>query len=96
MKVQSVYLFFFLALSIVSSYGCSILPRVSVEQAWSENYAFASGTQANDPAIIDGNPETIGQSQYVEGSADVVRDHSAPSEAVVILPEPKPIHRVVI
>ena len=82
----------FVAIAISAS-GCGGLTAV---QTWSENYALMPGTQANDPAIIDGNPQTIGQSQYIESSSDTVRGLSAGSESVVLLPEPKALHRIKI
>ena len=54
------------------------------------------GVQANDPAIVDGDLKTIGQSQYVEASADVIQSHHASSESVIFLPVSKSIHRVVL
>lgn len=89
MKMQSIPLFLVLVLNIVSVYGCA-------GQTWSKNYALADGVEANHPAIIDGDPETIGQSQLIENSGDSIRSYSAPSESVVLLPTPKSIHRVVI
>jgi hypothetical protein len=96
MKFQSTATYLFLSFSIVSSYGCAAIQGFSAGQEWSENYALIEGAQANDPAVIDGNVRTIGQSQQVEISADVVQSHHASSESVVLLPEPKSIHRVVV
>lgn len=94
MKLQSAFAYFFLAFSLVSSYGC--VTGLITEQTWSENYALIEGVQANDPAIVDGDLKTIGQSQYVEPSSDVVQSHHASSESVILLPDPKSIHRVVV
>ena len=71
-------------------YGCSL------SQQWSENYALLPGVTASDPAIIDGNSETIGQSQRKKGSGSVVTDLDIPSEAIVYLPEKKSLYRIVI
>ncbi len=65
-------------------------------QQWSENYARLPGAKANDPAIIDGKLETIGQSQRKKGSGSVVTDLDIPSEAIIFLPEKKAIYRIVI
>ena len=54
------------------------------------------GVQANDPAIVDGDLKTIGQSQYVETSGDIIQLYNAESESVILLPVPQTIHRVVI
>ena len=71
-------------------YGCNLA------QQWSENYALLPGVTASDPAIIDGKPETIGQSQRKKGSGSVVTDLDIPSEAIIYLPEKKSVYRIVI
>ena len=71
-------------------YGCNLA------QQWSENYALLPGVTASDPAIIDGKPETIGQSQRKKGSGNVVTDLDIPSEAIIYLPEKKSLYRIVI
>ena len=71
-------------------YGCNLA------QKWSENYALLPGVTANDPAIIDGNTETIGQSQRKKGSGSVVTDLDIPSEAIIYLPEKRSVYRIVI
>ncbi len=96
MKLQSTFAYLFLAFSIVSFYGCTTVPGFIADQTWSENYALMAGVQANDPAIVDGDLKTIGQSQYVEASSDVIQSHHASSESVILLPVPKSIHRVVL
>ena len=70
--------------------GCSLA------QEWSENYALLPGTTASDPAFIDDNRETIGQSQRKKGSGSAGTDLDIPSEAIVHLPEKKSIYRIVI
>ena len=94
MKLQSNFVYLFLALTLVSSYGCAT--GLITEQTWSENYAIMEGVQANDPAIVDGDLKTIGQSQYAEVSPDVVQSAHASSESVIFLPTPKALHRLVV
>ncbi len=94
MRLQSTFAYLFFAFNLVSLYGCTT--GLIADQTWSANYALMEGVQANDPAIIDGDLKTVGQSQYVEPSSDVVQSHHASSESVIFLPAPKSIHRVVI
>lgn len=94
MRLQSIYVYLFLASSFVSLYGCTA--GLIADQTWSENYALMEGVQANDPAIVDGDLKTIGQSQYAEASADIIQSHHASSESVIFLPVSKSIHRVVV
>ena len=96
MKLQSTLAYLFLAFSIISSYGCATVPNFIGEQTWSENYALLEGVQANDPAIVDGDVKTIGQSQYAEASSDAVQSSHASSESVILLPAPQSIHRIVM
>ena len=96
MNFQSTTIVFLVMLSIASSYGCAGLQGFSAEQQWSNNYALADGARANDPAIIDGNVRTVGQSQYVESTGDMVMSFGSQSESIITLPEPKSLHRVVI
>ena len=96
MRFQLTFVYLFLAFSLVLFCGCTTVPGFIADQAWSENYALMEGVQANDPAIVDGDPKTIGQSQYVEASPDVVQSAHASSESVIFLPVPQTIHRVVI
>ena len=71
-------------------YGCNLA------QQWSENYALLPGVTASDPAIIDGKPETIGQSQRKKRSGSAVIDLDIPSEAIIYLPEKRSVYRIVI
>ena len=71
-------------------WGCTL------KQEWSENYALLPGVTANDPAFIDNDPQTIGQSQRKKGSGSAGTDLDIPSEAIVYLPEKKSIYRIVI
>ena len=96
MKHESALLYLLLVLSVVSFYGCTAAPAFIADQTWSENYTLMEGVQANDPAIVDGDLKTIGQSQYAEASSDTVQSHHASSESVIFLPDPQSIHRIVM
>ena len=96
MNFQSAMAVLTLVLVIISSYGCLGLQGFSAEQQWSNNFVLADGVRANDPAIIDGNVRTVGQSQYVESTGDMIMSYGSQSESIVTLPEPKSIHRVII
>ena len=96
MKLEAAFSYLFLLLSVFSFYGCTAAPAFIVDQTWSENYALMEGVQANDPAVIDGDLRTIGQSQYAEVSSDVVQSNHASSESVIFLPAPQSIHRIVM
>ncbi len=94
LRLQICYLF--IGLSVILICGCAALQGISAGQQWSENYALLEGVRANDPAIIDGNIKTVGQSQYVESSSGTISSFATQSESIIILPEPKSIHRIVI
>ena len=96
MKRESALIYLLLVLSVVSFYGCTAAPAFIADQTWSENYTLMEGVQANDPAIVDGDLKTIGQSQYAEASSDTVQSHHASSESVIFLPDPQSIHRIVM
>ena len=96
MKVQSALSHHFLALPIVLFCGCVAGSGFIGEQTWSENYSLIDGVQANDPAIVDGDLKTIGQSQYAEASSDTVQSNHASSESVILLPASRSIHRIVM
>ena len=96
MKRESTLIYLLLVLSVVSFYGCTAAPAFIADQTWSENYALMEAVQANDPAIVDGDLKTIGQSQYAEASSDTVQSHHASSESVIFLPAPQSIHRIVM
>lgn len=87
---------FFVMSIIVSSSGCAGFQGMSAKQNWSTNYSLVEGAESNDPAIIDGHVGTLGQSQYVESTGDAIMGMAAQSESIIMLPEPKSIHRVVI
>lgn len=71
-------------------YGCVL------SQEWSENYALQPGVAASDPSFIDGNMETVGQSQRKKSHAMQAATLDVPSEALVHLPEKRSIYRIVI
>ncbi len=73
-----------------------LLTACVVSQQWSENYALVDGVKANDPVIVDGNLNTIGQSQLKKGSGSLDLDRWQNSESIIILPEKKKIYRVTI
>lgn len=92
--------FVIILICVTSIIGCnSLLKTLVKEQQWSENYALAEGVEANDPAFIDGDLRTIGESQFPERNPRgglVTGSDFPPSEAVVILPEKKNIYKIVI
>lgn len=73
-----------------------ILTACLVSQQWSENYALMEGVKANDPVIVDGNLNTVGQSQMKKGSGSLDLDRWQNSESIIILPEKKKIYQVTI
>ena len=73
-----------------------LLTACLVSQQWSKNYALMDGVKANDPVIVDGNLNTIGQSQLKKGSGSLDLDRWQNSESIIILPEKKKIYRVTI
>lgn len=96
MQIQSTLAHLFLGFTIILFNGCVAGSGFIAEQTWSENYSLMEGVQANDPAIVDGDLKTIGQSQYAEASSDTVQSNHASSESVILLPAPQSIHRVVM
>ena len=71
-------------------YGCVI------GQKWTQNYTLLPGVTANDPALIDNDLETVGQSQRKKGSGSPITDLEIPSEAIIHLPEKKSVYRIII
>ena len=96
MNFQSALVVLTIMFVMMSSYGCAGIQGFSAEQQWSNNFVLADGVRANDPAIIDGNVRTVGQSQYVESTGDMIMSYGSQSESIVTLPEPKSLHRVII
>ena len=89
---KSVRLFYVLPL-LGLMYLCS---GCVLGQEWSENYALQPGTAASDPSFIDGNMETVGQSQRKKSNIVQAATLDIPSEALVHLPEKRSIYRIVI
>lgn len=71
-------------------YGCVI------GQKWTQNYTLSPGVTASDPALIDNDLETVGQSQRKKGSGSAITDLEIPSEAIIHLPEKKSVYRIII
>lgn len=71
-------------------YGCVI------GQKWTQNYTLLPGVTASDPALIDNDLETVGQSQRKKGSGSPITDLEIPSEAIIHLPEKKSVYRIII
>ena len=88
-NVAGIYILLLFGLMCLCS-GCVL------GQQWSENYTLQSGVTASDPALIDGKPETVGQSQRKKGSGSALTDLDIPSEAIIHLPEKRSIYRIVI
>lgn len=82
--------------SVMSLSGCGgILGKIVAKQEWSENYAQLPGATATTPEMIDDDLKTFGKSVFPEGSKNYYGG-TAPSEAVVALPEEKLIRKVII
>ncbi|GIX05704.1 MAG: hypothetical protein KatS3mg115_0107 [Candidatus Poribacteria bacterium] len=65
-------------------FGCAQLEPLLTTN-WTENFALADlGTRATDPAIIDGNPETVGQTP----------PQADPRIFLIEFPEPKTVRRI--
>ena len=73
-----------------------LIMACAVGQQWSENYALMEGAKSNDPVIIDGNLETIGQSQTKKSSGSLRLDTNLTSEVIILLPDKKTLYRVVV
>lgn len=67
-----------------------------ISQQQSENYALMKGVTANDPVIIDGDLNTVGESQTKKSSGSLAIDAKITSESIVYLPEKKKIFQVKI
>lgn len=75
---------------LIQTSGCII------SQQQSENYALMKGVTANDPVIIDGDLNTVGESQPKKSSGSLAIDAKITSESIVYLPEKKKIFQVKI
>ena len=95
MKYQStatnIILILVLSLSFV---GCKVFSMLIAEQQWSHNYVLEDGVRASHPAFVDGNLNTMGESQFPQESPQGFQFPL--SEAIVDLPEKKSIHKIVI
>ena len=76
----------------VISVGCHIL---IAEQEWSENYALMDGAQSTVPQVIDGNLNTIGETQAMAAGV-YSYGRTAGSEIIITLPEKKQIRKLII
>ncbi|RKU25016.1 hypothetical protein C6497_16715 [Candidatus Poribacteria bacterium] len=82
---------------IIISLMCLILTSGCViSQQQSENYALMKGVTANDPVIIDGDLNTVGESQTKKASGSLDIDAKLTSESIVFLPEKRKIFQVKI
>lgn len=84
------YLMVFFSFAVFTL-GCHILLK---EQEWSENYALMEGVNSSSPQMIDGNLNTVGETEtigqrYTYGS-------SWGSAVSIKLPEKKDIRQIVI
>ena len=87
-RITFLLLFFSFAVITV---GCHVL---LTKQEWSENYALMDGVQSTVPQMIDGNLETVGETQ--SSSTSFIRGQNSGSEVVITLPEKRIIRRIVI
>lgn len=76
----------------VLTVGCHVL---FTEQEWSENYALMEGVYSTSPQMIDGNLNTVGETQSPTSQGMRYR-MDAGTEVIIKLPEKKNIRRIVI
>ena len=76
--------------------GCSVGQTILSKQEWSENYTQMAGVTSTSPQMIDGNLQTVGETESPMVSQGGGRGASPPSDVVITLPEKKMIRRVVI
>ena len=82
--------------SIMSVSGCGgTFSKIFAKQELSENYARMAGATATAPEMIDGDLKTFGKTAFSEGSRNYYGS-TAPSEAIITLPEKKLIRKIVI
>jgi len=81
---------------LIPIFALIFISACAVGQQWSENYARIDGSRSTDPLLIDGNYNTVGQTQFVNMLGIYNLDAHPPSEVSVKLPEEKKIYRVVI
>ncbi len=73
--------------------GCHIL---IAEQEWSDNYALLNGTHSTIPEMIDGDYNTVGETQSSTTGPGRLYGSSNATEVIVTLPEKKLIRRIVV
>lgn len=82
--------------SIMYLSGCGrVLSTIFAKQELSENYAQLPGTTATSPEMIDGDLNTLAQTVFSEAS-EYYYGGTAPSEAIVTLPEKKLIRKIIV
>ena len=79
----------------LSTFGCKAMSSLFAEQQWSRNYVLDKGVMANDPAIIDGNLDTLGHSVFPQEGVDTSLRFPM-SEARIELAEGQQIRQIVI
>ena len=72
--------------------GCS-LGGIVAKQEWSENYAMEKGVEATSPLMVDGDSRTMAETQL---PTDASSGSTRLTEAIVKLPEPKKIKKIVV
>lgn len=82
------------AMLVVVLSGCKAVSSLFAQQQWSHNYVQDAGVTANDPAIIDGDLNTSGQSVFPQEVDTSLR--FPVSEARIELPETKMLRKIVI
>lgn len=81
-------------MALALSAGCA---AVFAPQSLSENFTQMEGTTASHPALIDGDMRTFGESEFpASPAANSGVTGTPPSEAVVLLPEPRVISKIVV
>jgi len=83
-----------IVLLAVTFVGCGLAGRpIVAKQIWSENYAIAKGVEATSPLMVDGDSSTFSETQI---PTDTTAGSTKLTEAVVKLPEPKSIRKIVV
>jgi hypothetical protein len=83
-----------IVLLAVTFVGCGLAGRpIVAKQIWSENYAMAKGVEATSPLMVDGDSSTFSETQI---PTDTTAGSTKLTEAVVKLPEPKSIRKIVV
>ena len=82
------------AMLVVALSGCKAASSLFAQQQWSHNYTQDAGVTANDPAIIDGDLNTTGQSVFPQEIDTSLR--FPVSETRIELPNAKMLRKIVI